>query len=260
MKSMLISGDALTVLRTLPAASVQMCVTSPPYWAQRDYGVLGQLGIEKTPEEYVSKLVAIFGEVRRVLCEDGTLWLNVGDTFINAKGKAHGRDKKQGARRFGLRPNDVSVPGYKRKDLVGVPWMVAFALRADGWYLRSDIIWSKPNATPDPVRDRPQRAHEMIFLFSTSLRYACAAETFSERSVWTFPSQPYRGAHSAVFPPELPRRCILAASQEGDTVLDPFCGSGTTCAVAKSIGRNYIGIDLNDANMSLAQARIAQGV
>lgn len=252
-------GDALDVLRTLPSASVQTCVTSPPYWAQRDYGVVGQIGIEKTPAEYVTRLVTTFAELRRVLCDDGTLWLNLGDTFINAKGRAHGCDKKQAARRFGLRPNDVRVEGFKRKDLVGIPWMTAFAMRNDGWFLRSEIIWNKPNAIPDPVADRPQRAHETIFLFAKSLRYFCDSKTFEERSVWTFPSQPYRGAHSAVFPPELPCRCILAGSRPGDLVLDPFSGSGTTCAVAHSIGRKFIGIDLNPDNVALANDRIAKG-
>src|SRR4051812_16196384 len=126
---MIYAGDALTVLSTLDTGIAQMCVTSPPYWAQRDYGIAGQIGIERSPEQYIANLVAVFREVRRVLADDGTLWVHIGDTFINAKGRAHGHDAKQGARRFGLRPNDVSVPGYKRKDLVGIPWMLAFALR-----------------------------------------------------------------------------------------------------------------------------------
>lgn len=255
----LIVGDALPVLQTLPTASMQVCVTSPPYWGLRDYGVSGQLGGEATPGEYVSKLVRIFAEVRRVLCDDGTLWLNLGDTFINAKGRAHGSDKKNGARRFGLRPNDVSVPGYKRKDLVGIPWMTAMALRDDGWYLRSDIVWAKPNPTPDPVADRPERSHEFIFLFSKSVRYFCNASLLPEKSVWTFPSKPYKGAHSAVFPPELPRRCIVAGTLPGQNVLDPFVGSGTTCAVAKTLGRGFVGIDLSNEYRVLAEKRIAEG-
>jgi site-specific DNA-methyltransferase (cytosine-N4-specific) len=238
-------ADCRDVLPALPAKSVQMCVTSPPYWALRDYGTAGQLGIEKTPEEYVAKLVDVFRDVRRVLRDDGTLWLNLGDTFINAKGRAHGTDPKNGARRFGLRPNDVMVPGYKRKDLVGIPWMAAFALRADGWYLRSDIVWEKPDATPDPVRDRPQRAHEIIFLLSKSVRYAAA--DFEEKSVWKMPVNRRRGVQTGTFPDELPRRCIAYGSRPGDTVLDPFAGSGTTGRVAESMGRHAVCITLPPA-------------
>lgn len=296
MNGVIHAGDALTVLRTLPADSVQCCVTSPPYWGLRDYGVLGQIGVEKTPTEYVGKLVAVFAEVRRVLRSDGTLWLNLGDTFINAKGRAHGVDPKPGARRFGLRPNDVSVPGYKRKDLAGIPWRTAFALQDDGWYLRSDIVWSKPNTMPESVKDRPTRAHEYVFLLTNSLRYFYDEKAIEEpavvgargsmftkgktaasglgrvsqlvraersmrhaRSVWTIPTQPYKGAHFAVFPPELPRRCILAGSRPGDVVLDPFAGSGTTCAVAKSLGRNFLGIELNETYIALAEKRIIGG-
>lgn len=299
----LLTGDALSVLRTLPATSMQMCVTSPPYWGLRDYGVPGQLGAERTPLDYVAKLVAIFAEVRRVLRDDGTLWLNLGDCYINAKGRAHGADPKQRARRFGLRPQDASIrnfPGLKPKDLVGVPWRVAFALQDDGWYLRSDIVWEKPNAMPDSVTDRPTKSHEYIFLLSKSRRYhydgdavrepstgrasgnrerktangrpghrpadhygasipSAAKDTRQRRTVWTIPTKPYKGAHFAVFPPELPRLCILAGSRAGDTVLDPFAGSGTTCAVAKLLGRHFIGIELNEEYMALAEQRIARG-
>jgi site-specific DNA-methyltransferase (adenine-specific) len=249
-------GDALTVLRTLPAGSAQTCVTSPPYWGLRNYGQ-GQLGAEKTPEEYVAKLVEIFADVRRVLSPSGTLWLNLGDTFINAKGQSHGKDPKNKARRFGLRPNDVKVPGYKRKDLVGIPWMVAMALRNDGWFLRSDIVWAKPKPTPDPVADRPARAHEFIFLLSKSIRYLCDASTLPERSVWTFPSPSSKGAYSGAFPEELPRRCIVAGSRPGSVVLDPFFGSGTTGVVAATLDRDFIGIDLNPACRTIAESRLA---
>ena len=188
----------------------------------------------------------MFRDVRRVLRDDGTLWLNLGDTFINAKGRAHGHDAKQKARRFGLRPNDVMVRGFKRKDLVGIPWMVAFALRADGWYLRSDIVWAKPDATPDPVRDRPQRAHEMVFLLSKSVRYA--ASGFEDKSVWTIPVNRRRGVQTGTFPYELPRRCIASGTNAGDTVLDPFGGSMTVKRVAESMGRRAICITLPLAN------------
>lgn len=233
----LIYGDCRALLPDVPAGSIQACVTSPPYWAQRDYGT-GGIGIERQPSEYVARLVEVFREVRRTLRGDGTLWLNLGDTYINAKGRAHGTDPKQRARRFGLRPNDVAVPGYKRKDLVGIPWMVAFALRDDGWYLRGDIVWAKPNATPDPVADRPQRAHEFVFLLSKSVRYA--ASDFPDRSVWTIPVSRARGVQTGTFPDELARRCIASGSREGQTVMDPFAGSGTTGRVAESMGRQAI--------------------
>jgi DNA modification methylase len=293
MNGVIHTGDALAVLRTLPEASVQCCVTSPPYWGLRDYGTPGQLGTEKLPREYVAKLVTIFAEVRRVLRDDGTLWLNLGDTLINAKGRAHGVDPKQSARRFGLRPNDVSVPGYKRKDLAGIPWRTAFALQDDGWYLRADIVWSKPNTMPESVKDRPTRAHEYIFLLTKSLRYFYDEKAIEEpavvgargslftkgktaaaglgrvsqlvrvertmrhaRSVWTIPTQPYKGAHFAVFPPELPRRCILAGTRVDDIVLDPFAGSGTTLAVASQLGRGFVGIELNGDYRALAERRV----
>lgn len=233
----LIYGDCRVLLPDVPDGSIQACVTSPPYWAQRDYGT-GGIGIERQPSEYVARLVEVFREVRRTLRGDGTLWLNLGDTYINAKGRAHGADPKQRARRFGLRPNDVAVPGYKRKDLVGIPWMVAFALRDDGWYLRGDIVWAKPNATPDPVADRPQRAHEFVFLLSKSVRYA--AYDFQDRSVWTIPVSRRRGVQTGTFPDELARRCIMSGSREGQTVLDPFAGSNTTGRVAESMGRKAI--------------------
>ena len=238
----MIFGNCIDILPTLSAESVQMCVTSPPYWAQRDYGTPGQIGIETTPSEYVERLVLAFRHVRRVLRADGTLWLNLGDTFINAKGAAHGKDVKQPARRFGLRPNDVNVKGYKRKDLVGIPWAVATALRNDGWYLRSDIIWAKPNATPDPVADRPQRAHEFVFLLSKQVRYK--ASRFADKSVWTIPVSRARNVQTGTFPDELARRCIISGSDPGDTVLDPFAGSGTTGRVADSLGRIPICITL----------------
>jgi DNA modification methylase len=171
MTVQILVGDARERMREMQDESVQCVVTSPPYWGLRDYGVAGQMGLERTPEEYVAALVAVFREVRRVLRNDGTLWLNLGDTYQNAKGQAGGIDPKQPARRHGLRPQDISIAGLKPKDLVGIPWMVAFALRLDGWYLRQDIIWAKTNAMPESVRDRCTKAHEYIFLLSKSRRY-----------------------------------------------------------------------------------------
>ncbi len=181
----ILQGDWIDQMHTLPDASVHCCVTSPPYWGLRDYGVSGQLGLEKTPEEYVSKLVSGFREVKRLLRDDGTLWLNLGDSY-NANGRdGHGTRQgfKQGTNRAsanGYDKNRPTAPDLKRKDLVGIPWRVAFALQADGWFLRSDIIWHKPNPMPESVTDRPTKAHEYIFLMSKSQRYFYDAEAIKE--------------------------------------------------------------------------------
>lgn len=182
MSVRIIEGDCRTVLASLPDGSVNCCVTSPPYFGLRDYGVDGQMGLEATPAEFVAGMVGLFREVMRVLRDDGTLWLNLGDTYQNAKGQAGGIDPKQPARRHGLRPQDVSIPGLKPKDLIGIPWRVAFALQEDGWYLRQDIIWSKPNPMPESVQDRCTKAHEYIFMLSKSRRYFYDAEAIREEA------------------------------------------------------------------------------
>ena len=284
-------GDALTVLRTLPDESVQCCVTSPPYWGLRDYGHRTQIGAEQTVAEYIHSLVLVFREVRRTLRDDGTLWLNIGDSYTSGNRTWRDPDKKNPAR--GMSYRAPTPEGLKPKDLIGVPWRLAFALQADGWYLRADIVWSKPNTMPESVKDRPTRAHEYVFLLTKSLRYfydekvieelavvGTRGSTFTKgktaaaglgrvsqlpraeratrhaRSVWTIATQPYKGAHGAVFPPELPRRCLLAGSKHGDLVLDPFVGSGTTLMVARSLGRDYIGIDLNPESRGLTEQRL----
>ena len=179
-------GDALTELRKMPDKSVNCCVTSPPYWGLRDYKVDGQLGLEETPEEYVDRLVGgVFHEVFRVLCDDGTLWVNIGDSYNAAGRTGHGTriGYKQGTNRASATGADACRPsaaGLKEKDLVGIPWMVAFALRADGWYLRSDIIWSKKNCMPESVKDRPTKSHEYIFLLSKSASYYYDHEAIRE--------------------------------------------------------------------------------
>lgn len=288
-------GDCIERLKGLPENYAQMCVTSPPYFGLRDYGVDGQLGLEQTPEAYVANMVAGFREVRRVLSNDGTLWLNVGDSYSSHKGQSQGVDPKSGARRFGVRPNDKPMPGYKHKDLIGIPWMLAFALRADGWYLRQDIIWHKPNPMPESVRDRCTKAHEYVFLLSKSERYfydneaikepsvyadcgrpskskgefkakgeplpgqlpfRAITETRNRRSVWTVATRPYKGAHFATFPTALIEPCILAGSRAGDVVLDPFNGSGTTGQVSIQHGRRYLGIELNPEYVALTRARL----
>ena len=287
-------GDCLEVLRGLPRGMAQTCVTSPPYYGLRDYGHAGQIGLEATPDAYVARLVDVFREVRRVLRDDGTLWLNLGDSYASdskwggATGGKHvkalhgeagaGRGKRQ--------------TGMKDKDLLGIPWMVAFALRADGWYLRSAIVWHKPNPMPESVRDRPTSAYEQVFLLSkrASYYYDAAAiaeqsegrellgnsrskghceqrqdndrrdmtptETRNARNVWTIATQPYSGAHFATMPPALAERCIKAGSKPGDMVLDPFGGAGTTGLVADRLGRSATLIELNPEYARLARERI----
>jgi DNA modification methylase len=253
--------DVMDGLRSMPDGVVQCVVTSPPYWGLRDYGVEGQLGLEKTPEEYVAKMVEVFREVRRVLRDDGTLWLNLGDSYTGS-GVNDGRTNaglNQGNAREGnlgsSRPN-TKIEGLKPKDLVGIPWRVAFALQADGWYLRSDIIWAKPNPMPEGVTDRPTKSHEYIFLLSKSARYFYDAEAIAEacvndnttrnkRSVWTVATAPRKGSHFATFPLELPELCIKAGTKQGDVVLDPFLGSGTVAEVARLNNRIGLGFELN---------------
>jgi DNA modification methylase len=262
-------GDCRKLMANLPEKSVESCVTSPPYFGLRDYGNDNQIGDEKTPDEYISALVTVFREVRRVLRDDGTVWLNLGDSYIN-------------------------------KNLAGIPWRVALALQADGWCLRQDIIWSKPNVMPESVKDRCTNSHEYIFLLSKSPKYyydyeavkedavytdhragmgkleyegkksqgeedgvknskkafAVVTEKRNRRSVWTVSPKSFHDAHFAVFPPELIEPCILAGCPEGGTVLDPFGGSGTTGVVADRLGRDAIMFELNPDYIDIASKRI----
>ena len=239
-------GDALTVLKTLPDSSVNCCVTSPPYYALRDYGMADQIGREETPALYVERLTGIFREVRRVLTPDGTLWLNIADTYAGKGNQGESLDPKYPNGRTGqVVALNGKVEGCKAKDMIGIPWLLAFALRADGWYLRSDIIWMKANPMPESTKDRPSRCYEHIFLLSKSRRYYYDAAAV-----------PYRGGHFAAFPPKLAETCLLAGCPPGGVVLDPFLGSGTTAAVAKQLGRHYIGIELNPEYCTLAEKRI----
>ena len=176
MKSTVLTGDALVQLKTLPDGCANTCVTSPPYYGLRDYGVDGQIGLEETPEQYISKLVEVFREVRRVLRDDGTCWVNIGDSYCNTNGYARAQPEFQRQGRNDAPANDRDLTqlheaGFKTKDLIGIPWMLAFALRADGWYLRQDIIWAKPNPMPESVTDRCTKSHEYIFLLSKSPKY-----------------------------------------------------------------------------------------
>lgn len=291
MNYQIILGDCLQSMQSLKEKSINCCVTSPPYFGLRDYGVDGQIGLEQTPEEYVAKMVEVFREVRRVLRDDGTLWLNIGDSYANGGRKTRDHDSKLPARHLSTRPDDGD--GVKPKDLIGIPWMLAFALRADGWYLRQEIIWHKPNPMPESVKDRCTKAHEQIFLLTKSPRYyfdseamkedavkGAAGSTFNKgktadhqlgrssdkervddgkrnrRSVWSVATRPYKGAHFATFPPALIEPCILAGCPVDGVVLDPFGGSGTTAGVAIKNGRSAILCELNPDYAEMVAERV----
>ena len=298
MVNKILFGDCRETLKTIDTKA-QMCVTSPPYYGLRNYGGEDkQIGMEQTPEEYIEQLVDVFRSVRDVLHDDGTLWLNIGDTYYNYR--SDGNYPKQTVSRTKQDLPDFSpvrgnkLHNLKSKDLIGIPWMLAFALRADGWWLRQDIIWNKPNPMPESVKDRCTKSHEYIFLLSKSKQYFYDNEAIKEpvkqdwgerdrtsgkyhnpgtglqphsgltksydrknkRSVWTVTNKPYKGAHFACFPPDLIEPCILAGSEENDIVLDPFMGSGTTAMVAKKHNRNYLGCELHEDYASLQTDRI----
>lgn len=335
MSAVIHCGDCIEMLAQIEANSVQTCVTSPPYFNLRDYGVEGQIGLEKSPELYVEKMVEVFRGVRRVLRDDGTLWLNIGDSYAGSgKGRkadgshasSHGEKQSTNAGSIvGSLGKTQTGAGVKPKDLIGIPWMLAFAMRADGWYLRSDIVWHKPNPMPESVLDRPTRAHEFLFLLTKSARYqydtdavrtplkATSVARLSQpnlenqagseranggaktngtmkavqfggrkgggefgsasrsrsgndwaqdpaqganlRDVWSIATKPFKGAHFAVMPEALVEPCIKAGSREGDLVLDPFAGSGTVGAVARRLGRDFVGIELNPEYAEMARRR-----
>jgi len=301
----ILQGDVRSCLRQLEDQSVQCCVTSPPYWGLRDYGCEGQIGLEPTPEAYVADLLDVFREVKRVLRDDGTLWLNLGDSYAGS-GKGGQSEEKRSEHWQPTYMNKGNVPfGCKPKDLVGIPWRVAFALQADGWYLRSDIIWNKPNPMPESVTDRCTKSHEYIFMLTKSERYYYDAEAVKEpvsdislqraeygwncdrpstknasmggdgihtekmgsrfvnpsgrnkRDVWTVATEPCSEAHFAVFPSKLIEPMILAGTKTGDTILDPFMGSGTTAIQAVRFHRHYLGCELNPKYVEMAERRIA---
>ncbi|MEY4388226.1 MAG: hypothetical protein RLY20_3509 [Verrucomicrobiota bacterium] len=303
----ILEGDCVASMRNLETESVQCCVTSPPYFGLRDYGHDGQIGLEATPDEYVAKIVGVFREVRRVLRKDGTLWLNLGDSYASFRDGKATPDSTRGDDTGTLVPKGSAKnrmastfrgTAIKHKDLIGIPWRVAFALQADGWYLRQDIIWHKPNPMPESVQDRCTKAHEYVFLLSRSEKYFYDNEAIAEpvaessvkrltqpnidnqlgsdrvpgktngpmkavgdcesrnrRTVWTINTQPFKGAHFATFPVELPRLCILAGTKAGDVVLDPFGGSGTTGQVALELGRSAILCELNPEYVKLIRQR-----
>lgn len=279
LQNTVLCGDALEMLKRLPDEYVQMCVTSPPYYGLRDYGAEGQIGCEQTPFEYIDRLTEIFREVRRVLKSNGTLWLNIADSYAGSgkgvwsKSLAERPKSKQTYHSLNTDEN-AALPkkwdGIKEKDMIGIPWQLAFALRADGWYLRSDIIWQKPNCLPEAVKDRPTKSYEHIFLLSKSPHYYYDAAAISEpvapvtvernkRDVWSVSTNSHRGyGHFAMYPERLIEPCILAGSPEQGLVLDPFFGSGTTGAVCKRLSRRYLGIELNPEYCETAKTRIQQ--
>ena len=302
-KNTIINGNSLEVLKSLPDNSIDCCVTSPPYYALRDYGCDGQIGLEETPEKYIESLCDVFSEVRRVLTPEGTLWLNIGDSYNGNKvGNTEVVKNKKVSE-----SNDFHKKlwgGAKPKDLIGIPWMLAFALRSQGWYLRQDIIWHKPNPMPESVTDRCTKSHEYIFLLSKSQKYYFDYESIMEpcadqernnfqsgsranginkdrndndlgersktwkpktidnqkvrnkRSVWEVNTKPCKEAHFATYPFELIKPCILAGCPENGIVLDPFMGSGTTAIVARSLNRNYLGVELNPEYIKIAHKRL----
>ncbi len=261
----IVVGNAREELLRFAPGVFQCCVTSPPYWGLRDYGIPGQIGAEPSLDDYIANIVAVFREVHRVLRDDGTLWLNIGDAYTSGDRAWRAPDKKNPARAMTYRP--PTPAGLKPKDLIGIPWKIAFALQADGWYLRSDIIWHKPNCQPESVKDRPTRAHEYLFLLSKSERYYYDHEAVREpasdparrrnrRTIWTINTQGFTGNHFAVFPPDLVKVCVLAGARPGALVLDPFLGSGTVAEVCLATKRLCVGIELNPDYAHLAQQRI----
>jgi site-specific DNA-methyltransferase (adenine-specific) len=257
--STIIEGDSYIALQKLADESVQCAVTSPPYWGLRDYGTEGQIGLEDQMQQYINNLLAVFREVKRVLAPDGVLWLNIGDGYTSGNRSYRAPDKKNPARTMSVRP--CTPAGLKPKDLLGVPWRIAFALQSDGWYLRSDIIWNKPNAMPESVKDRPTRAHEYMFMLTKNEKYyydyqAVKEDNRNRRTVWNINTFPFPEAHFATFPPNLILPCIISSSRSDDYVLDPFFGSGTVGEVASRHGRRFVGIELNPKYIAIAQKRL----
>ena len=264
----LVAGDAAQTSNLLPARSVQTVVTSPPYWSLRDYEVADQIGCDDGLTEYVKSIVTTFDALRRVLTDDGTVWLNVGDSYTSGNRRYRAPDRKNRARAMSVRP--PTPMGLKPKDLIGVPWRLAFALQDAGWWVRSEVIWYKPNAHPESVCDRPTKSHETVFLLSKNQDYFYDVSAVKGpngrrlRTVWdinTEPRQREAGGledHPAVMPMTLARRCIRITSRPGDVVLDPYAGSGTTLLAAQELGRSWVGIELKPEYLDLIERRIAR--
>lgn len=267
-------GDALAVLQEMPSESIQCVMTSPPYFGLRDYGIEGQYGHEPTPQGFAETLRDLFREVRRVLAKDGTVWLNLGDSYYSPGGHtAQGKGSQRKGRSNVDIQNAIKVNGggVPIKSMLGTPWRTALALQDDGWVLRNDIIWEKPNAMPESVRDRLTNRHEHVFLLSRSRKYYFDLDSIrvpalhgqggpkNPGDVWAISTKPFPEAHFATYPPDLARRCIAAGCPEGGTVLDPFSGAGTTGMAALEQGKKYIGIDLNPEYLDLSlRTRLAE--
>ena len=275
-------NDWLFNLRKDFSKQIQTIITSPPYWGLRDYGIepvkwndgwVGNLGDEDTPEQFVQHLCSIFDKAGELLKDDGTLWVNLGDTYFGAKGGHYDGGNSITSEATGEnyrihRKAPPKHPHIKVKDLTGIPWRFAFAMQERGWYLRQDIIWHKPNPMPEAVTDRCVKSHEYIFLFSKQAKYYFNHEAIQERaigdlsekrnrrSVWSIQLKPSSDAHFAVYPKELPKLCMLASTKEGDMVLDPFGGSGTTGVVGEALGREYILIEINKEYVEVMKKRL----
>ncbi len=266
-RPVLVCGRATDALGLLPAGSIQTAVTSPPYWSLRDYDVANQIGRDDGLGDYIKSIVLAFDQIRRVLANDGTVWLNVGDSYTSGNRKYRAPDRKNRARAMPVRP--PTPAGLKPKDLIGVPWRLAFALQDAGWWLRSEVIWYKPNAHPESVRDRPTKAHETVFLLSKNQDYFYDVSAVKGpngrrlRTMWDIKTEPrQRDAggiddHPAVMPMTLARRCIRITSRPGDFVLDPYAGSGTTLLAAQELSRSWVGIELKPEYVELIERRIA---
>ena len=262
-ESLLICGDAATALEMIPDESVQTVVTSPPYWSLRDYGIDAQTGRDDDLGDYVGKVVEVFEQVRRVLRGDGTAWLNVGDSYTSGNRRYRAPDRKNRSRAMAVRP--PTPEGLKPKDLIGVPWRLALALQDAGWWIRAEVIWHKPNAHPESVRDRPTRAHETVFLLSKNQNYHYQVDAVRGpnrrrlRTVWNINTEPRRAGdghvagHPAVMPMALAKRCLVITSTQDGYVLDPYAGSGTSLVAARDLGRKWIGIELNPAYVDLIE-------
>jgi len=296
-------GDCRVIMKRWKeeGVKVQTCVTSPPYYGLRDYGHDGQIGLEQTVGQYVANIVDVFRDVWNILEDDGTVWLNLGDSYYNYRpGKGQALNKQTVSNTNQDLPSECArrgnkQEGLKEKDLIGIPWRVAFALQEFGWYLRQDIIWHKPNPMPESVRDRCTKAHEYIFLLTKNPQYYFDNEAIkypatstdntnrdrdttklnntpgrqkmmglkkndytmaNKRSVWSVATKPFKGAHFATYPMELIQPCVLAGSKEGDIVFDPFMGSGTTAQVALDNNRQYLGCELNPEYKALQDERL----
>jgi len=264
--NLLIQGHAGEALRLLPAESIQTVVTSPPYWSLRDYDVDRQIGCGELLTDYIAEIVETFEELGRVLRSDGTVWLNIGDAYTSGNRRYRAPDKKNRARAMSIRP--PTPDGLKPKDLIGLPWRLAFALQDAGWWLRSEVIWNKPNAHPESVRDRPTKAHETVFLFSKNQDYFYDVDAIRGpnnrrlRTTWDIPTEPRkrvvenRDDHPAIMPATLAERCIALTSRSGDAVLDPYAGSGTTLVAAQQMKRRWVGVELKPAFVKQMERRL----